>query len=543
MITGKENGYLCLVLHAHLPFVRHPEYDDFLEEDWFFEAVLETYLPLLEIFEKLVEENIDFRLTISLTPPLCAMFSDDLLKQRFRRYLHKLIELTEKELIRTSNFPDFYRVVQMYEQKLKKYRYYYEDYYHCDLNAAFKKFQDLGKLEILTCAATHNFLPLNINQQAVRAQVKIAVDDYARIFGRRPRGIWLSECAYNPGDDQILKEAGIRYFFLETHGILFGVPRPRFGVYAPVYCPSGVAAFSRDMESAVQVWSAQTGYPGDYRYREFYRDVGYDLDYEYVRPYLHSDGIRRNVGLKYYRISGKVPLNLKQPYNPGEAKDLAAAHAGNFMFNREKQAEFLSGFLGRKPVIVSMYDAELFGHWWYEGPDFLNFLFRKIHYDQKNISLITPIEYLQYHPNNQVIQPSMSSWGDKGYNEVWLNGTNDWIYPHLHKISERMIELACENQHASGLKQDALNQAARELLLAQSSDWAFLMTVGTAIPYAQKRTKDHINRFLTLYEQIKRNQIDPNYLQTLSSKDNIFPQLDYRAYIPSEQRESIAASG
>ncbi|MFH1259042.1 MAG: 1,4-alpha-glucan branching protein domain-containing protein [Elusimicrobiota bacterium] len=533
MITGNENGYLCLVLHAHLPFIRHPEYDDFLEEDWFFEAVIETYLPLLVVFEKLLEENIDFRLTISLTPPLCAMFSDDLLKQRCRRHLHKLIELTEKELLRTRHQPEFHRVVQMYETKLKKYRYYYEDYYHSDLISAFKKFQDLGKIEIITCGATHNFLPLNVNRQAVRAQIKIAADDYSRLFGRRPRGIWLAECAYNPGDDQILKDEGLRFFFLEAHGLLFGVPRPRYGVFAPVYCPSGVAAFSRDIESAVQVWSAQLGYPGDYRYREFYRDIGYDAeDDNYIRPYLHSDGVRRNVGLKYHRITGKVDLHSKQPYNPDEAREAAASHAGNFMYNREKQAEYLSGLIGRKPLIVSMYDAELFGHWWYEGPDFLDFLFRKIHYDQKNISLITPIEYLNMYPNNQVLQPSMSSWGDKGYNEVWLNGTNDWIYPHLHKMSERMIELASENPLAEGIRKEALNQAARELLLAQSSDWAFLMTVGTALNYAQKRTKDHLNRFLAIYEQIKRDQIDADYINNLKSRDNIFPNLDYRAYIP-----------
>ncbi|NLO92146.1 MAG: DUF1957 domain-containing protein [Elusimicrobia bacterium] len=529
MMDGKEKGYLALVLHAHLPFIRHPEYEDFLEEDWFFEAMVETYIPLLDVYERLTQEGVDFRITMSLTPPLCAMMSDDLLRERFRRYLNQRVELTEKEVRRTRHSP-YADVAQMYERKFKRIRQLFEEYYHGNVLEGFKKFQDMGKLEIITCCATHGFLPLQLQKESVNAQVRIAADDYARKFGRQPRGIWLAECAYNPGDDAFLKAAGIRYFFMETHGLLYGSPRPRYGVYAPVYCPTGVAAFARDMESAHQVWSAEMGYPGDYRYREFYRDLGYDLDYEYIRPYLHSDGVRRNIAVKYHRITGKVPLSAKQPYNPQEAREMAAAHAGNFMFNRERQIEYLSEFLGKKPLVTSMYDAELYGHWWYEGPDFLEFLFKKLHYDQNTIRPITPSEYLAENPDNQVIQPSMSSWGDKGYNEVWLNGGNDWIYIHLIKAAQRMAELANRFPKADGILRRALNQCARELLLAQSSDWAFLMTMGTAMQYSTKRTKEHVQRFLALYDQINSNSINEDYLRGLEWRDNIFPELDYSIY-------------
>ena len=535
-----EKGYLALVLHAHLPFVRHPEYEDFLEEDWYFEAVTETYLPLLDMMTRLVTERVTFRLTMSLTPPLCAMMSDPLLQSRYRRYLYKLIELAEKEVHRTRDLPAFHSSSEMYLRKLKRCRQMYDDWYRGNLLQAFRQLQDQGSLEIVTCAATHGYLPLMNQRQAARAQIRVAVDDYQRHFGRRPRGIWLPECAYNPGDDVLLQEQGIRFFFMEAHGLLYGTPRPRYGVYAPAYCPSGVAAFGRDMESAHQVWSGETGYPGDWRYREFYRDVGYDLDYEYLKPYLHTDGLRRNIGLKYYRITGKVPLHAKDPYNPGEALEVAAQHAGNFMFNRQKQLEHLSGLLEKKPLVVAMYDAELFGHWWYEGPDFLEYLFRKLHYDQKDIRLITPSEYLAENPNNQVIQPEMSSWGDKGYHEVWLNGSNDWVYRHLHKAAELMIELAEQNPSASGLSERALNQAARELYLAQSSDWAFLMTVGTAMSYAQKRTRDHLHRFLTLNDQIRRGQIDEAFLSETERRDTIFPQLDYRIFRNTQQRDPVA---
>lgn len=522
-------GYLSLVLHAHLPFVRHPEHDDFLEEDWFYQAMMETYLPILDVFERLSDENIDFRLTMSVTPPLCAMMSDELLRERFRDFLNARLDLCRKEVHRTQNTP-YYDSAVMYRDKLERMKHLYENCYNGYVLNGFKKFQDLGNLEIITCCVTHGFLPLQIRKEAVFAQVHLAAKDYRRHFAKSPKGIWLAECAYNPGDDEIFKLAGIDYFFLETHGILYATPRPRYGVYAPVYCKSGVAAFSRDSESAHQVWSAEHGYPGDYAYREFYRDLGYDLDYDYIKPYLHSDGVRRNTGIKYHRITGKVPLSCKEPYNPHMAEEIAASHAGNFMFNRERQIEHLYAIMGKKPIITSMYDAELFGHWWYEGPKFLEYLFKKLHYDTKTIKLTTPSKYLKENPHNQVLTPSMSSWGDKGYAEVWLNGSNDWIYRHLHKATEKMVELANKYPDADGILKDALNQAARELVLAQSSDWAFLMTVGSAFTYSEKRTREHLVRFNELYRQISQNQIDSSYLNDLKWKNNIFPHMDWRIF-------------
>jgi len=192
--------------------------------------------------------------------------------------------------------------------------------------------------------------------------------------------------------------------------------------------------------------------------------------------------------------------------------------------------EHLYGFLQRKPMIISPYDAELYGHWWYEGVMWLEFLFRKIHFDQKAIRAITPSEYLAENPRNQVSTPSLSSWGWKGYSEMWLQGPNDWVYRHLHKASERMTELAKDFPRAEGLSKRALNQALRELLLAQSSDWAFIMATGTHVSYAVKRTKEHLLRFTPLYEDIKSYNIDENWLADIEYRDNIFPDIDYRAH-------------
>lgn len=525
-----EQGYLALVLHAHLPYVRHPEYPDFLEEDWFYEAVTETYIPLLRVLQDLTNAGIKFRITISLSPPLLAMFQDNLLQMRYLRKIEKLIELAEKEVLRTKWQPEFHEIALMYLEQYRFSHHFFAEKCRCDLTIAFKELQDAGSIEIITCGATHGYLPLMLNEQAVRAQIKLATDHHAGIFGRRPRGIWLPECGYQPGVDEVLRREGLRFFFTDAHAVLNASPRPKYGVYAPLYCPSGVAAFGRDLESSKQVWSANEGYPGDYVYREFYRDIGYDLEYEYVRPYLPSSGIRVNTGIKYYKITGKTAD--KHPYHIWTARERAAVHAGNFMFNRELQIRHLGSIIDRKPIIVSPYDAELFGHWWFEGPQWLDFLIRKITYDQNTIKLITPGDYLEMYPRNQVAQPSMSSWGYKGFNEVWLEGSNDWIYRHLHKLADRMVELAQTFPEAQGDLRRALNQAARELLLLQSSDWAFIMKTGTMVDYAVRRTKTHINRFNKLYDGIKYNRINLHDLQEYEEKDNIFPYLDYQIYRP-----------
>ncbi len=527
-------GYLSLVLHAHLPFVRHPEYADFLEEDWLYEAISETYIPLLVAFNALRAEGVRFRLTMSLTPPLCEMLVDPLLGQRYARRIEKLCELAEKEVARTASVaPQFHPAARMYQRHFNECREVFEKQYQRHLLRGFRELQDEGYLEIITCSATHGFLPLISNDEAKRAQMQIARTNYIKHFGREPRGIWLAECAFNPGDDRFLREAGIKFFLADAHAILYGTPRPRRGIYAPVVTPEGVAVFARDTETSQQVWSSELGYPGDPVYREFYRDLGYDApDYDYIKPYLHDDGVRRNVGIKYHRITGKVPLHMKEPYVPEWATERAAVHAGNFMFNRQAQARHLNAMLGREPVIVAPYDAELFGHWWFEGPQFLYFLFKKLHYDQDEIQLISPIDYLEIFPDNQRQTPSASSWGAEGYNRVWLNRQTDWMYLHQQVAEQRMVELALRFPTSDGLLRRALNQAARELLLAESSDWAFIITTGTMVQYAVKRFKDHIHRFTRLYQMIIADQIDENWLVDVESKDTIFQELDYRVYHP-----------
>lgn len=275
------------------------------------------------------------------------------------------------------------------------------------------------------------------------------------------------------------------------------------------------------------------GYPGAAEYREFYKDLGWEAEYEYIKPYIMPNGQRKNTGIKYHKITGRgLGLADKALYDPYWAKEKAAEHAANFMYNREQQTGHLHNMMGRPPIIVSPYDAELFGHWWYEGPWFIDYLFRKSWYDQKTYEMTHLADYLRANPNQQVCRPAQSSWGFKGFHEYWLNDTNAWVYPHLHKAAERMIEIS-QIEAEDELQEKALNQAARELLLAQSSDWAFIMRTGTMVPYAVRRTRSHLMRFNKLYEDVKVGKVDSGWLEKVESMDNIFPNINYRVYRPA----------
>jgi 1,4-alpha-glucan branching enzyme len=522
-------GFLSVVLHAHLPFVRHPERTDVLEELWLHEAITGTYLPLLQAFEGLVTDGVAYRVTVSLSAPLISMMTDDLLKVRYAQHLDKLIELADKELERTRPEPHYNRLAQMYANRFRSLRHTWRCH-DGNLVAAFRKLQEAGRVEVITSTATHAFFPLmDRNWAAIRAQVHTAADLYEKHFGRRTLGMWLGECGYVPGIDELLREAGIRYFFVDTHALIYAEPQPVYGAYAPVYCRTGVAAFARDVESSVQVWSAKEGYPGDPHYRDFYRDIGYDLPMDYIRPYIHPEGHRIYTGIKYHAITHDK-LHDKWVYDPEIARRRAGEHAADFRRKRQQQVERLAAHMDRPPIIVSPYDAELYGHWWFEGPQFLDDLFRQLHYDQDVVEAITPGDYLNRHPTNQVATPAASSWGKSGYNEYWLNESNAWIYRHLHAAAERMIELARRFPSADGLARRALNQAARELMLAQSSDWAFIMTTGTMVPYAERRTNEHVLRFNTIYDGLLAGNLDEAWLRDVESKDNIFPDVDYRIY-------------
>jgi len=521
-------GYLALILHAHLPFVRHPEHEHFLEEDWFFEAVTESYIPLLRMMQRLLDDSVPFKLTMSLTPTLCAMLQDKLLRERYVQHLDNLIDLSAREQKRHRNHPQLRELPDFYFKMFCETRAFFVDERKCDLLSLFRELRDTGALEIIASAATHGLLPILQQQvpQTARAQILIGRDVYVDLFGAEPSGFWLPECAYVSGLEPILQQANIRWFVLDAHGLLHGRPRPCRSIYAPYYTPAGPAAFARDRDSSRQVWSAHEGYPGDPAYRDFYRDIGFDLPAEHLGPITRRS--RKFSGVKYYRITG--PGNDKQLYDRAAAEDAAAQHARHFLEQRRQQIREISDF-GFDPIVVAPFDAELFGHWWFEGPRFLEQFVRQAA-SGRDFYLTTPSEYLAGHPTQQIIEPAASTWGENGHLGVWLDPSNAWIYPHLHIAAQRMSEVA--RTHAENCREFAdrvLKQLTRELLLAQSSDWAFLMKTGTAREYATKRTTDHLARFSRLHDQFVTNEVDEEFLRDCESRDNLFPDVNWRYYI------------
>jgi 1,4-alpha-glucan branching enzyme len=523
-------GYLALVLHAHLPFVRHPEHEEFLEEDWLFEAITESYIPLIGMMERLARDGVAFKLTMSITPPLCAMLRDELLQQRYVRHLGRTLDLAEREIERHRDDPELRKLACFYRDLLAETRRRFCEEWNGDLLAAFRKLRDAGVLEIIASAATHAVLPLLSNTpEAIRAQVLIGRDVYRETFGAEPSGFWLPECAYSPALDATLQEANLRWFVLDAHGLRFAKPRPHRSVFAPCFTPAGPAAFARDPESSRQVWSAQSGYPGDPAYRDFYRDVGFDLPPEQLFP-NSSIKTPRFSGLKFHSVSGSTGKE-KEIYNRAWAEEAAHAHAEHFFESRRRQLAELRGLMP-DPIVVMPFDAELFGHWWYEGPLFLEHFIRKVAAHPEEMRLTTPSDFLAEHPTLEIVTPAASSWGEKGYWGVWLDESNAWMYPHLHAAGRRMIEIARQHRDtATPLVDRTLKQMTRELLLAQSSDWAFLVKTKTAEHYAAQRASLHLARFHKLYEQLKDGAPDEAFLSECETRDNLFPDLEWRYYV------------
>jgi len=280
-------GYLALVLHAHLPYVRHPEHPQFLEEDWLYEAITETYLPLLALLEGLQRDAVPACFSLTLTPTLCHMLRDPLLCDRYSAHLERLVELARAEGGRNRGQGPPENLAAFYLARLEDVREAWLHRWKRDVIGAFRTFAAAGFLEIITCAATHGFLPLmEVVPEAMRAQILIGRDSHREHFGVDPKGIWLPECAYSPALDSLLQEADLRWFVIDAHGLMFGSPRPRYAIYAPCFTPAGPAVFGRDRDSSRQVWSAEEGYPGDPAYRDFYRDIGFDLPLEQLEPFF-----------------------------------------------------------------------------------------------------------------------------------------------------------------------------------------------------------------------------------------------------------------
>lgn len=490
----------ALVLHAHLPYVRASG-PEILEERWLYEAVAETYLPLLWSLERLHEDGVPARLSISFSPPLLAMLADSDLMDRCRNHLGRIAALAELQAARRAGTP-LEAAAAFHADRFRQVR---DDFCRRsgDLLTGFRHLENAGLLELFSAAGTHGYLPLLATDAGRRAQIEAGLQEFERHFGRRPAGIWLPECAFAPGLDHLVSAAGVRWFITESSTLASAWPQSE-----PLACartPAGVAVFARNQEAAKQVWDSKAGYPGDPDYREFYRDEGYDLPLEEVAPWLVEGRVRSDTGLKNYRVTGPVELHGKEPYNPDWAAGKAREHARHYAWRLRE-----SGGL-----VVTPFDAELFGHWWFEGPAWLEALFRKIAAMRDHIQPVTPSDYLASQPEPPLVRMPSGSWGVNGDHGFWLGPANDWLLPQLHAAEFRMQDLAGDPD----VDGDRLNRAARQLLLAQASDWPFILSGGTTVEYASRRAREHLARFWALAEG--RSEQIPD--------EPIFPDLDARA--------------
>ncbi|SDN30179.1 1,4-alpha-glucan branching enzyme [Paenibacillus sp. yr247] len=578
-MSTNVNGYVALLLHAHIPYVRHEESNITLEERWFFEAVVDSYLPLIEMMERLLEEDVPFHLTLSLSPPLLAMLEDSGLQKRLRKHLASLCELAQREVFRLWGHADFGPTARLYADQYHRLLALY-DRLRGDLIGKFRSLRNSGCLELITCAATHAFLPLVKNDPALRAQLEAAVQEFRRHFGSAPAGIWLPECGYTPAVEPHLQAMGLRYFVVDAHAHAQAVTanqaqgraNAKSTAGAPLRTQSGACAFARDLEAGAQVWSAEVGYPSDADYREYYRDIGYDLgrsggaEWEYLKPYVLPDGKRIHTGFKYYRVTGAAAGDAKAPYHPARAAQKAQQHAEHFVASRvaqlrrlaeEREAQALAvGCSAARPaappVIVCPYDAELFGHWWYEGHQWLEAVLRGFaaarSHDDVVADTTTLGGYAAAHAPTTEAKLPVSSWGRGGYAEVWLQPRSQWVHPLLHAAEDRLVLAAQKHpnpQLLTGMQQRALNQAARELMLAQSSDWTFILDAETVTDYAVNRIETHLSHFHKLLNALETACSDKELSElviSLERRSPFLPELHYLLFQPSSFSSSFSGT-
>lgn len=504
-------GTLSFVLHAHMPYVKkHGVWPH--GEEWVFEVLAETYIPLINTIYRLHEEGIKAKLTINVTPILLEQLADNYMKNRFEEYVKTRIDSAEGDIKRFQRKKEFQKLAEMY------YNYYvsiYESFrkYNRDIPGALKDLQDKGLIEAISCSATHAYLPLLLEDSWIYFQIKVGIETYKKYFKKRPRGIWLPEMGYRPrgswegpnghkkeyrkGIEEFLEEFGLEYFFVDAHAIQGRKVRvmfsggefvenepswkPRGSVYRAYRVKSSrIYVLGRNLETALQVWSREIGYPGDPWYREFHK----------------LDEIS---GMHYWRITNKnVPLDGKRVYNVEMAQERVKVHATHFVslvrnLLRDKDEE---------SIVVAPYDAELFGHWWFEGINWLESVIRLLNEDS-DISLRTITEYLDAYPPEREIELPESSWGYGGKHMTWWNEETLDYWKKEYDAERKALEIKSYIKYKNGRKKHII-QAFRELLLLQSSDWTFLIFTKQAADYAKDRYEKHYRRFIELYNAITK---------------------------------------
>jgi 1,4-alpha-glucan branching enzyme len=548
-------GAFTFVLHSHLPYTRAAGRWPHGEE-WLHEAAAETYIPLLDMLNRLKADGMRGGITLGLTPVLLEQLADADVRANFAGYLEDKIAAAAADVPRFEQNRETHLawLAGFYRDRYQAVRRSFVEAYGGNLVPAFRSLEDAGMIEVITCGATHGYLPLLDRDESIELQLRTAVAAHRRHMGRAPRAIWLPECAYRPayladdgrqrpGLETHLAANKLRLFFAETHMVEGGQPvgvaaGEAIGPYGSVvrryvvpmseglparpattfrpYYVAGddVAVLARDNRAGLQVWSSEWGYPGDFDYREFHK----------------KDGIS---GMQYWRISGaRVSLGEKDAYHPDSAAGRVAAQSDHFASLVAALLEEHQEKTGEFGIVSANYDTELFGHWWFEGIDWLESVLRRLAVAPQ-VELTTASAYLEAHPPETVVNLPEGSWGAGGAHFVWDNADTHWMWPIIHDAENRMLRVVDGSPQTGPESSAVLAQAARELLLLQSSDWPFLVTTGQAKEYAVQRFRDHVDRFNALLDGLEAGHPDSSLAATLWEKDKVFPDIDVRWFAPS----------
>jgi 1,4-alpha-glucan branching enzyme len=507
-----------LALHSHLPWVLHhgrwPH-----GTDWLCEAALDTYLPLLEDLRSLAARGVAAPVTIGFTPVLAGQLAHPDFAAEFDAFIdQRLAACAEaRRTLPETGEAHLVPLVDYWEARFRRLHALFVSEDH-DITGAFGVLEDCGRLEIITSAATHGFLPLLARDESVRLQLGVAKAEHRRLFGREPAGIWLPECAYRPrgawdpgsgappaglrpGIEELLAEQGFEFFFTDAHlaqagsalggyaDIPLGTERfdaerhdaARLHLDAAVRTPyqayrvtseggwGSAAVLVRDPRSSMQVWSRHDGYPGDEAYLEFHK-------------------IRWPGGLKLWRVSWPgADLGAKQPYDPGAALARVALQGSHFVAVLNGIAESAGHQSGG--VIAAPFDTELFGHWWFEGVDFIASVYRGLA-DGSSVRPVTASQHLAAHPPQATLQLEPGTWGAGGDDSMWLSDQTAWTWRRLWPLEDRFWR-AARAALPRRAAHPVLAQAARELLLAQASDWQFMISTGAVPDYGARRVTLH----------------------------------------------------
>jgi len=521
---------LIFIIDAQLPFIRHPETAGCVEETRLFNALSYTYLPLLRACTALETEGVPFKLAIAFAPTLCEMFADPLLQERYIDTLDKAIDFGFSELDRCAGSPETRELIKIHLDQLQLNRRDFDEIYERNILRKFDYFATHGYIEILATTATACFLPLYADiPEAVNAQIETGLVTYRKHFTAIPSGFWLPAMGYTKGLENVLKAYGFQYTILESHGLLFADPAPENGIFTPALCQNGFAVFGRDKRSYLEVAHPESGYLADPAYLDVDRDIGFDLGEDILSSLFDVSLGRRLTGFRYW--SRKLPEQESPSlYQLDKAHNRVCADAASFLDRHTGMLEKAAETLDSIPVsAVCAFPASLFGQDWFEGISWLENLFRQAA-SRQDISFSLFSTRLQLKASSVRINPYYSSWNGSGYTEEVLNNSNDWMYSFIRKATARMIDLAERFPDDSGLKERALNMAAREVLLAQSMDWFLLMNENDRSEYARSRFEDSIRAFTVVYESLGSNFISTQWLTNTEKMHNLFAGINYRVF-------------